>query len=250
MVLLCPAPEATRADQLIDHQHNQQPGSVRVVWLAAPDRDSHRNQCCAGQLATENESPASGPTSGAPATHTVQSWLQSAVHGACYHLSTRRDGARAKSTRLPVPPVIDCSEIPPPAGNSRCGSLRRARVTTAEWQSSKCAVLAAPNGFSTLIEFCERNLKTMCAASAARAQRVTATTSSHVNGCSPVCRLSARASWRPQYPLLTQCTWRSPLATENGRVCRVVDRGRQYHQPRPRFNTTNGLNQTCNCWPD
>ena len=79
--------------------------------------------------------------------------------------------------------------------------------------------------------------KTMCAASAARAQRVTATTSSHVNGCSPACRLSARASWRPQYPLLPQCTWRSPLATENGRVCRVVDRGRQYHQPRPRFNT-------------
>jgi len=208
-----------------------------VVWLAAPDRDSHRNQCCAGQLATENESPASGPTSGAPATHTVQSWLQSVVHGACYHLSTRRDGARAKSTRLPVPPVIDCSEIPPPAGNSRCGSLRRARVTTAEWQSSKCAVLAAPIGFSTLIEFCERTLRTMCAASAARAQRVTATTSSHVNGCSPVCRLPARASWRPQYPLLTQCTWRSLLATENGWVCRVVDRGRQYTQPRPRFNT-------------
>jgi hypothetical protein len=81
----------------------------------------------------------------------------------------------------------------------------------------------------------------MCAASAARAQRVTATTSSHVNGCSPVCRLSARASWRPQYPLLPQCTWRSPLATENGRVCRVVDRGRQYHQPRPRFKASNQL---------
>ena len=201
-----------------------------MVWLAAPARDSHRNQCCVGQLASENEPPASGPTSGAPATHTVQSWLQSVVHGACYHLSTRRDRSRAKSARLPVPLVVG-SEIP------RQLVTVWARVAAAEWQSSKCAVNAAPLGFSTLIEFCERNLKTMCAASAARAQRVTATTSSHVNGCSPACRLSARASWRPQYPLLTQCTWRSLLATENGRVCRLVDRGGPRKTVQPRFDT-------------
>jgi hypothetical protein len=41
----------------------------------------------------------------------VQSWLQSVVHGACYHLSTRRDRARAKSARLPVPLIVG-SEIP------------------------------------------------------------------------------------------------------------------------------------------
>jgi hypothetical protein len=201
-----------------------------VVWLAAPDRNSHRNQCCAGQLASENESPvpACGPTSGAPATHTVQSWLQSVVHGACYHPSIHRDRARAKSACLPVPLVVG-SEIPRQLLTAkRCGSLRLARDTTAEWQSSKCAVLAASLGFSTLIEFCERALKTMCA----RAQRATAT-SSHVNGCtcSPACRLSTSAFWRPQYPLLPQCTCRSPLATRNGRV---GDRGRQHHRSRQR----------------
>jgi hypothetical protein len=68
-------PRERTADQLIDHQHNYRDGLVRVVWLAAPARDSHRHQCCAVQLASENESPASRPTSGAPATHTVQSWL-------------------------------------------------------------------------------------------------------------------------------------------------------------------------------
>jgi hypothetical protein len=64
-----------------------------------------------------------------------------------------------------------------------------------------------------------------------------------VNGCSPVCRLSARASWRPQYPLLTQCTWRSLLATENGRVCRLVDRGRDSTTSHPEVQHQNVLNK-------
>jgi hypothetical protein len=58
-------------------------------------------------------------------------------------------------------------------------------------------------GFSTLIEFCERNLRCLAASPPVHNVRVTAATSSRVNGCSPVCRLLAHASWRPQYPLPT-----------------------------------------------
>jgi hypothetical protein len=85
-------------------------------------------------------------------------------------------------------------------------------------------VLAAFIDSSTLVEFCDRALKTVCALSSAGAERVTPIAPRHANGCSPARRLSARASWRPQYPLLSTRTCRSPLATENSQVCRVVDR--------------------------
>ena len=69
-----------------------------------------------------------------------------------------------------------------------------------------------------------RGLSRQCALSSAGAERVTPIPLRHANGCSPARRLLARASWRPQYPLLPKCTCRSPLATENSQVCRVVDR--------------------------
>ena len=87
-------------------------------------------------------------------------------------------------------------------------------------------VLAAFIDSSTLAEFYETALKTMYALSSAGAQRVTPIPLRHANGCSSARRLLALAAWRPQYPLLPKCTCRSPLATENNQVCRVVDQWR------------------------
>ena len=171
-----------------------------------------------------NESPASGLTS--------ERLLRTQCRaGYCQCCTARAITWRYFAIeREPSPPVyrsrwsfVDCSEIPRPLVTCS-GSLRRAGVTTAECQSSKCVVLAAFIDSSTLVEFCERALKTMCALSSAGAERVTPIPLRHANGCSPARRLLARASWRPQYPLLPKCTCRSPLATENSQVCRVVDR--------------------------
>jgi len=104
-------------------------------------------------------------------------------------------------------------------------------------------VLAAFIDSSTLVEFCERDLKTMCALSSAGAERVTPIPLRHANGCSPARRLLARASWRPQCPLLPKFTCRSPLATENSQVCRVVDRE---GEPRSRpASTTHQCTSPC-----
>jgi hypothetical protein len=97
------------------------------------------------------------------------------------------------------------------------------------------------------IEFCERALKTVCALSSAGAQRVTPIALRHANGCSPARRLLARASWRPQYPLLSKCTCRSPLATENSQVSsettgtvRPVTSRRSHHTAELRACTRRG----------
>ena len=67
-------------------------------------------------------------------------------------------------------------------------------------------MLAAFIDSSTLVEFCERALK---------AQRVIPIPLRHANGCSPAYRLSARASWRPRYPLLSRMHLPIPTKYKN-----------------------------------
>jgi hypothetical protein len=111
------------------------------------------------QHKTENESPAPGPTSGA----------------------LQRTQCRAGCSQHKLSPPVYLSRWSlaalrsPAHWYSRCGSLRYGQESQQlDGKAASALYLQHPLIFSTLIEFCERDLKIMCAASAAtRAQRVT-----------------------------------------------------------------------------
>ena len=104
-VILCPTPEATKADQLIKHRYIKSP--AWVVWHGYPPWPCFQLKSVLCRSAGNvNESPASGLTSERLLRTQCRAGYCQCCTQCIDHLSIYHDRTRAKSARLPVPLVV------------------------------------------------------------------------------------------------------------------------------------------------
>ena len=87
-----PTPEATKADQLIEHLNDKSPRPVHVAWLAAPGHDSKCRSAWQHTRVTRVWAHQR-----APATHAVESWL---IAGGARRVLSPVDTSRSNASQV------------------------------------------------------------------------------------------------------------------------------------------------------